>query len=472
MSDAFCDGLSTPFRRQPCTAPLLTTVGNLKHELLDTSGFVAGVIIPMKSASDPCGRPRRAAAGYQPCSADLSSSGTAGSSPVLQAHTVAANDAPEFAAASADNAALTAQDSSREHQPLLMPEAEAAMAQEGADNTTRNTLQYFLIGMLFAGLVIAALSTTANSPGGPMAPHDLLLDEEGQPAHHQQRRSYEYVARDVQDQELLVVAAPSAGQQPQPFIASSSANGTRDGLVNSAGARSADRKMPAQHLGQLESPRAGRHVGEGCRRFCYTYCSHPVPLFHYDPELRVCLPTSDSGSQLCNHSSNRFRSWRHCSESGLKQDRVSDRCLENTPFLPCISRDVVGTFWYFDGSACTTWSFPRGNCPQSYRGVYKSLRECSRQCEGKRVKVDQTRCGVPELGQCDLGHLKYPYFADMQAEGSARCANASRASLLARRCLVGSNQFHSLESCQSACMAQILFKHRNYNALDDDDFNT
>ncbi|KAH6943469.1 hypothetical protein HPB50_021701 [Hyalomma asiaticum] len=434
MSNAFCDDLSIPSRREPSPTPLLTTAGNMQPELLDTSVAAAGPRHPMKPASDTCGRPRRAAAGYQPCSADLSNSGTAGSSPVLQAHTVAANDAPEFAAASADNAAPTAQDSSREHQPLLMPEP------EGADHKARNRLQYFLIGILFAGLVVAAVSAAANSPAGPLAPHDLLLDEEGQPAHHQQRRSYEYVPRDVQDQELLVVAAPSAGQQPQPVIASSSANGTRDGLVNSAGARSADRKMPAQHLGQLESPGPDRYVGEECRRYYYTYCSHPVPLFHYDPERRVCLPTSNSGSQLCNHGSN--------------------------------SRDVVGTFWYFDGSACTTWEFPRGNCPQNYRGVYKTLRECSRQCEGKRVEVDPTRCGVPGLGACDLGHLKYPYFADMQAEGSARCANASRASLLARRCLVGSNQFHSLEACQSACMARFSLKDRDSDMLDDIDFNT
>ncbi|KAH6943468.1 hypothetical protein HPB50_021700 [Hyalomma asiaticum] len=466
MSNAFCDDLSIPSRREPSPTPLLTTAGDMHPVLLDTSGCVAGVIRPVKMALDACGLPRRAAAGYQACSADLSNSGTAGSSPVLQAHTVAATDAPEFAAASADNAAPTAHDYSREHQPLLMVEA------EGADYKARNTLQYFLIGILFAGLVIAAVSTTANSPGGPLTPHDLLLDEEGQPAHHQQRRSYEYVPRDVQDQELLVVAAPSAGQQPQPVIASSSANGTRDGLGYSAGTRSADLKKPAQHLGQLESPGPDRYVGEECRRYYYTYCSHPVPLFHYDPELRVCLPTSDSGSQLCNHGSNRFSSWRHCRESCLKPDRVSDRCLENTLFLPCTSRDVVGTFWYFDGSACTTWEFPRGNCPRSYRGVYKSLRECSRQCEGKRVEVDPTRCGVPELGACDMGHLKYPYFADMQAEGSARCANASRASLLARRCLVGSNQFHSLEACQSACVARISFKDRDSDMLDDSDFNT
>ncbi|KAL1480137.1 hypothetical protein MTO96_051288 [Rhipicephalus appendiculatus] len=440
--------LSIPFVPQPRPTLLLTTVDNQYASLPSTAATVPRTRSPTKSPFDP--RPCSGSTGYDPSPVDSTSSGVV-CSPELLAHTDAANVAPGFAATS-DNAAPTTLDSSREHQPLLTLEAEAAVAQEAEDSKT-STLQYFLIGILFAGLVIAAILATANAPGGPLAPHDLLPEEERRPVRHRPRSSYD-VPKDVQDQELLVVV-PSAAQQLQPVVGESSRmNKTRNGLGNTTGVRSAERKKPAQHSGQPESATAERYVGEECRRYYYTYCSHPVPLFHYDPELRVCVPTSDGGSQLCNHGSNRFSSWEHCRENCLKPDRVSKRCMENTLFLPCTRQDVMGTFWYFDGRACVTWDFPRGNCPQSHRGVYETFRDCSRQCEGKQGqnRADPTHCGIPEPGACGLKHLKYAYFADMQAEGSARCANASRTSLVARRCLVGSNQFHSLEACQGACM--------------------
>ncbi|KAH7981753.1 hypothetical protein HPB52_001055 [Rhipicephalus sanguineus] len=279
---------------------------------------------------DPC--LRSGSTGYHPSSVDSTSSGIA-CSPEVLAQRATANVAPNFAATS-DNAAPTTLDSSREHQPLLTLEAEAAPAPEATDNKT-STLQYFLIGILFAGLVIAAILATANAPGGPLAPHDLLPEEERRPE-PRTRSSYD-VPKDVQDQELLVVV-PSVAQQLQPVVAvSTRRNKTRNALWNTTGVRSTDRKNSAQHSGQLESAAAERYVGEECRRYYYTYCSHPVPLFHYDPELRACVPTSDGGTQLCNHGSNRFNSWEHCRENCLKPDRVSDRCLENTLFLPCTS---------------------------------------------------------------------------------------------------------------------------------------
>ncbi|KAL3247840.1 hypothetical protein MRX96_056911 [Rhipicephalus microplus] len=195
--------------------------------------------------------------------------------------------------------------------------------------------------------------------------------------------------------------------------------------------------------------------GEECRRYYYTYCLYPVALFHYDPELRACVSTSDGGSQLCNDGSNHFNSWEHCRKSCLEPDRVSDRCSEDTLFIPCTRKDFVRTFWYFDGTGCAEWHFPRGNCPQGHRGVYDTFRECSRECEGKpgENRADSTQCAIPEPGACGLQHLKNPYFADMQAEGHVRCVNASRVSLGARQCLVGSNKFHTREACHGACMA-------------------
>ncbi|XP_070384798.1 uncharacterized protein [Dermacentor albipictus] len=436
--------LSIPRAPQPPPTLLLKTVENQLPALPGTPLAVPRVSLPTEPTFAPCAWRRSGVTGYHPDSANPCSGGIA-SSPVLQTYTAATNVAAEFAASSADNATLTTLDCSREHQPLL--QLEAALAQEPEPGSKTNALQYCLIGILFAGLVIAAVSATTNAPGGPLAPHDLLPEEERRPAHHQPRPSY-HVSENVQ----TVLVVPSIARPTSPVVARPTADESRNRLRNSAAAKSVDQTNTAQHLGQLESAGAEKYVGEECRRYYYTYCAHPMPLFHYDPEQRVCVSTSDDGGQLCNHGSNRFSSWETCRASCLQADRVSESCSENTLFLPCTRQDVVATFWYFDGRACTTWDYPRGNCPQSRRGVYETFRECSRQCEGKKgdVQADSERCGVPEAGACSLKHLKYPFFADMQAEGSARCVNVSRASLL--RCLVGSNQFHSLEACQRTCL--------------------
>ncbi|KAH6945713.1 hypothetical protein HPB50_009696 [Hyalomma asiaticum] len=444
MANEYDYDLSIPFGARPRPMRLLMTVDTLPP--LTSSPLAVPIARHAEPASTSYGYPRSGASGCHEDSAD-SSGGGAAFSPVLQGQPDETTDAPECSATSADGVLPTTQESGREHQPLLTLEAEATLAQEGSRG---NTLQYFLIGILLAGLVSAAVLATVNAPGGPLAPHDLV-PEERRPAHHRPRPSYK-VPRGVQDQEVLVLA-PSVAQKTQPLGHGSGANKTRNRLDNPARMRSDDRKS-ALNLGQRKSPGPDRYVRDECRRFYYTYCSHPVALYHYDPELRACVPTSDGGVQLCNHGSNRFSSWERCRESCMKPDRVSNRCLDSTLFMPCTSQDIVRPFWYFDGSACTTWEFPRGNCPQSHQGVYKTHQECSRECEGKRgvAKGDPTRCRVPEPSACSLKHFKYPYFSDMQAEGSARCANASRTSLLARRCLVGSNLFHTLESCQGACM--------------------
>ncbi|KAL3190280.1 hypothetical protein MRX96_019815 [Rhipicephalus microplus] len=97
-------------------------------------------------------------------SVDPSSSGVP-CSPQLLAHTEVANGTLGCAATS-NNAPRTTLYSSRDHQPLLTMEAETTLAQEAEDSKT-SRLQYFLIGILFAGLVIAMIFTPAKAPGEP-----------------------------------------------------------------------------------------------------------------------------------------------------------------------------------------------------------------------------------------------------------------------------------------------------------------
>ncbi|KAL3190271.1 hypothetical protein MRX96_019809 [Rhipicephalus microplus] len=118
----------------------------------------------MKSLFDPCLR-----SGNMGCyhsSVDSTSSGVPCSSQLL-AHTAVANGTPGCAATS-NNVSPTTLHPSRDHQPLLTMEDETTLVQEVEDSKT-SRLQYFLIGMLFAGLVIAVIFASAKAPGGPPA---------------------------------------------------------------------------------------------------------------------------------------------------------------------------------------------------------------------------------------------------------------------------------------------------------------
>ncbi|XP_070390569.1 uncharacterized protein [Dermacentor albipictus] len=292
-----------------------------------------------------------------------------------------------------------------------------------------------------------------DSPGGRLSPHSLQPGgERRRPVHHSLPRPV-YDIRDVEDRDALM-DLPGADAQHSLGVQASAGNGPfqRPGSpVTTTTVANDDDALDAEPF-DMTAPK--RHLRQDCSRYYYTYCMRPTTgMFHYDPEELVCVPTAALGTQLCNRGTNRFSSWEHCRAGCLQPDHVSDMCFENALFMPCSKQDVAASFWYFNGTGCTKWTFPHGRCPASQPGVYRTLGECSLQCveDGGPSEADSPRCGVPAPGECGLEHLRYPYFADMQAEGSARCVNASHATLLDRRCLVGNNQFESVKACQRAC---------------------
>ncbi|KAH7964264.1 hypothetical protein HPB51_027497 [Rhipicephalus microplus] len=113
--------------------------------------------------------------GHDLSSVDSTSSGVA-CSPKSLADTAAVNVTAVFAA-TCNNSSPTTLVSSRDHQPLLTMEAEATLAKE-AEVAKASTLQYFLIGILFARRVIAAILPMANAIAGSLLPPDLLPEEE------------------------------------------------------------------------------------------------------------------------------------------------------------------------------------------------------------------------------------------------------------------------------------------------------
>ncbi|KAL3190285.1 hypothetical protein MRX96_019820 [Rhipicephalus microplus] len=179
---------------------LLTTADNRYASLPAPADTVPGAISPVKSLFDPCLRGGNM--GCDHSSVDSTSSDVPCSSQLL-AHTAVANGTPGCATTS-NKAPPTTQYSSRDHQPLLTMEGETTLVQE-AENSKISRLKYFLIGILFAGLVIAVIFAAEKAPGGPLPRQDLLVEEERCPELYRPRSAYD-VLKGVQDKELLIVA--------------------------------------------------------------------------------------------------------------------------------------------------------------------------------------------------------------------------------------------------------------------------
>ncbi|KAH7962861.1 hypothetical protein HPB52_018368 [Rhipicephalus sanguineus] len=196
-----------------------------------------------------------------------------------------------------------------------------------------------------------------------------------------------------------------------------------------------------------------------CGHYFYTYCDSIRQEWYHKPSAHGCVATASDSVHVCNRGANRFTNLESCFASCVHGDRKPDRCFERSLFTGCDREDVVETWWFFDGIRCLRWNFPLGNCPSEQSRVFHSVEQCKLECmPGWKVKYDNTsaavrrrRCEAPIAATCSPRQLRYPYFADMHAEGSARCVRASASNLLTRRCLVGSNRFSSLAICNRFC---------------------
>ncbi|KAH7978885.1 hypothetical protein HPB49_007230 [Dermacentor silvarum] len=348
-------------------------------------------------------------------------------------------------------AAAAALESSRDRQPLLTTDTYTVPLQDG----TVSPMQYCMVGLLLAGFCVAAALVVVNAPGGQVTQHDVRPRSE----HHEIRpRMPAYDPPDEVDHDAVVVI-PRPVEQPSPGVQGPTVFEPLPKPGNSVDATVAAKDHAAQDAittGAWAIQGRGRH---DCNQYYYTYCARPSANgFHYDPEQMTCVPTTKPRAQLCNRGINRFSSWERCRANCLQPGRVSDMCFERALFLPCSRQDFVDSLWYYNGTTCTKWTFPDGLCPSGKRGVYGAFDQCSRHCllHNRTSNSNSTDCEVPPSGACSLEQLRYPFLADMQAEGSERCFNASGVNLLARSCLIGNNQFQSLKACQKACMEETV----------------
>ncbi|XP_070378643.1 uncharacterized protein [Dermacentor albipictus] len=206
---------------------------------------------------------------------------------------------------------------------------------------------------------------------------------------------------------------------------------------------------------------AAYQLSHECGGHFYTYCTAAAVAsgVYYSASSHACLSAAEDSVHLCNRGANRFPNLGGCLASCVHADggEPHDRCYESTLFTTCTRQDVPEAWWYYNGSACTEWNFPLGKCPSLGRRVYRSREECDRACPLRRQRGNTTvsrrrRCDSPAATTCTPQQVKYPYFADMQAQSSARCVKATSHTLQERRCLIGSNRFDSVASCEQSCV--------------------
>ncbi|XP_054919692.2 uncharacterized protein [Dermacentor andersoni] len=350
-----------------------------------------------------------------------------------------------------ERAAADALASSRDRQPLLMADTYTVPLQDGTVSPT----QYCMIGIVLASLCVAAALVVVDAPGGNATTHDV-----GPKAVYEERRPLlpSYDPHNPVDRNAVAVI-PRPEERRSPGVQGPTVFEPLQKPGNSADTTIAVKDDAAQDAITVSSLAAEGRRRHDCNQYYYTYCTRPTANgFHYDPEQMTCVPTTKPGAQVCNRGINRFSSWERCRANCLQPDRVSDMCFERALFIPCSRQDFVDPLWYFNGTTCTKWTFPNGQCPSGQRGVYRTFDQCSRQClvHNGTSNSSSADCEVPPSGACSLELLRYPFFADMRAEGRARCVNASGTTLLARRCLVGKNQFDSLMACQKACVERAV----------------
>ncbi|XP_070389268.1 uncharacterized protein [Dermacentor albipictus] len=344
-------------------------------------------------------------------------------------------------------AAAAALASNRDRQPLLTADTYTVPLHDG----TVSPMHYCMTGLVLVSLCAAVALVVVGVPGMHATTHDVRPE-----AAYRERRprlpSYDQVGRNA------VVVTPRPEEQSSPGVQGSTVFGPLQKPGNSADTTVSPKDDAAQHAVTISSLGVEGHARHGCNQYYYTYCTRPTAnRFHYDPEQMACVPTTKSGAQLCNRGINRFSSWERCRDNCLQPGRVSDMCFESVLFMPCSRQDFVEPLWYFNGTTCTKWTFPDGHYPSGQCGVFGTFDQCLRLCvvHNGTSNSSSAGCEVPSSGKCRLELLRYPFFADMQAKGSARCVNASGVTL-ARRCLVGNNQFESLMACQKACMGKTM----------------
>ncbi|XP_065296147.1 uncharacterized protein [Dermacentor albipictus] len=330
---------------------------------------------------------------------------------------------------SADGGTQTTRDSSHEHQPLLQMEAGAEPTRSTLCTKTR-TVPYSLIGVLFAGLVTAAVPAMVGAPGGHLAPHDLLLDQELSCGWRQPEPLYN-APPDVSDGGVLIEEPRFYDQQPRTMVTTRSGDDVRDRPLNLA-ARSIARSNVAHSWALFDSPGTERYMWSECIRHYYTYCILPVMLFNYDTKESACVPATAASyattAPTCSASGN--CAWRSaCSATVSTTCSLKMQSCNHTP-----GETSPPTCGSSAGARDSPDSSLAENSPWTHCSVCKTYHEFAVRWEGiepGRGPRHQLLRNILEAEACRRKNLPSPFLLGAQAEGRARCVNTFSVTLFA-----------------------------------------
>ncbi|KAH7947545.1 hypothetical protein HPB52_013085 [Rhipicephalus sanguineus] len=291
------------------------------------------------------------------------------------------------------------------------------------DGSEQPWLQSFGIGVLVAALV-AAVITLALTADRSTA---MVNRKEASP---RPRELEEFAAASGNR-----IVAPIESRRAAARIGAKVMTRRRKVALTTASALR-KRETRTQPVPRLQTENQTRPVDRRCGRRFYTYCEQEIREAYYDDRSRSCAWSERGRVRVCNRGANRFPNLGTCLDS-CARDPSRERCFESVLLTDCSRPDVVEERWFFDGARCVQWNFPMGDCPSSRGGrAFMSLRECSMTClqrpRSRRRRLDgvsvpqRSRCLAPLAVTCDPRDIRYPYFADMNARGSARCFDLHR----------------------------------------------
>ncbi|KAL1415863.1 hypothetical protein MTO96_028646 [Rhipicephalus appendiculatus] len=204
-------------------------------------------------------------------------------------------------------AAAAALESTRDRQPLLMNDAYTVPLHDG----TVNPMQYCMIGLLFAGLCVAAALVVVDAPGAKRTT-PLRSQEE-----LKRSRMPSYDPSELANGSAVVVIADRQHAPDDLGVDVLGSFAKPGNSVDTTVAAKVDAAPLATEVGSVAVE--GRVSPGSCNRYYYTYCAKPTSnAFHYDPDQMACVTSTRRAPQLCNRGINRFSSWERCRANCLQ----------------------------------------------------------------------------------------------------------------------------------------------------------
>ncbi|XP_075737733.1 uncharacterized protein LOC119161940 [Rhipicephalus microplus] len=250
--------------------------------------------------------------------------------------------------------------------------------------------------------------------------------------------------------------APTTNADEVLPTATPSIDGDRDEMTTE---RQPSTQRFSSRKGEKDTPSASlkTHRIMSCEQPAFTYCQEPRHEFYFDSTIKDCVSSVSHQVGVCIRGANKFASKRTCREACVEKRRQPEQCSRSPHFMECKRRDVLSSWWHFDGKLCRRWNFTAGLCPaHGGGGAFASHEDCLTACVGRRKK--NRLCTVSSRPDyCYSDQLRFPYFAvAVEDEGERmplRCLKVSSVNYNSHRCLVGDNRFRTMRACRMTCVA-------------------